>query len=194
MTPFGQPRESIQSGHYGSPPRAYWWFKQSVIYFLGLLGMKFCVLIIFLVLPWISRVGDWALRWTEGNEKLQVFFVMLFFPVIMNATQYYIIDGFIKGRVEHELVDGSRGDGESYHSNDSGRFVDGEGGSSEEIRTGDEDNLLPKSNAELDPKIDAYEKVAGKKGKSEVREYDPAVDGETESRDADNGSASERRK
>ena len=69
-----------------------------MIYFLGLMGMKICVLIIFLVLPWISRIGDWALRWTEGNEQLQVFFVMLFFPVVMNATQYYIIDSFIKNQ------------------------------------------------------------------------------------------------
>ncbi|OBT58259.1 hypothetical protein VE04_01561 [Pseudogymnoascus sp. 24MN13] len=85
---------------YGSPPRAKWWAKQSLIYFLGLLSMKFIVLLIFIFLPWISHVGDWALRWTEGNEKLQVFFVMLFFPVVMNATQYYIIDTFIKGRLE----------------------------------------------------------------------------------------------
>ena len=27
---------------------------------------------------------------------VQVFFVMLFFPVVMNALQYYIIDSFIK--------------------------------------------------------------------------------------------------
>ncbi len=58
--------------------------------------MKTCVLFIFNILPWISRVGDWALRWTEGNEALQVVFVMLLFPLIMNAIQYYIIDSFIK--------------------------------------------------------------------------------------------------
>ena len=62
--------------------------------------MKFVVLLIFILLPWISHIGDWALRWTEGNEKLQVGFVMLFFPVVMNATQYYIIDTFIKGKLE----------------------------------------------------------------------------------------------
>lgn len=62
--------------------------------------MKFVVLLIFILLPWISHIGDWALRWTEGNEKLQVGFVMLFFPVVMNATQYYIIDTFIKGKLD----------------------------------------------------------------------------------------------
>ena len=97
-TPFGQPPESVQSGCYGSPPKAWWWLKQSVIYFCGLLGMKVCVLIIFMMFPFISRVGDWALGWTEGNERLQIIFVMMLFPLIMNALQYYIIDSFIKGK------------------------------------------------------------------------------------------------
>ncbi|KAI9844722.1 MAG: hypothetical protein M1838_002061 [Thelocarpon superellum] len=106
LTPFGQPAESIQSGNYGRPPKTWWWFKQSIIYFLGLLGMKICVYFIFALLPWISRIGDWALRWTEGNEMIQVFFVMLLFPVIMNALQYYIIDSFIKDQTpsDHEPI------------------------------------------------------------------------------------------
>ncbi|KAI1320251.1 vacuolar membrane protein-domain-containing protein [Xylariaceae sp. FL0255] len=95
-TPLGKPAESIQSGHYGDPPNVWWWLKQSIIYFGGLFGMKLCVLVIFLILPWISRVGDWALKWTEGNERLQIIFVMMLFPLIMNALQYYIIDSFIK--------------------------------------------------------------------------------------------------
>ncbi|KAI0483005.1 hypothetical protein GGR56DRAFT_670820 [Xylariaceae sp. FL0804] len=95
-TPLGKPYESIQSGHYGNPPKAWWWLKQSIIYFCGLFGMKICVLVLFFILPWISRVGDWALKWTEGNERIQIIFVMMLFPVIMNALQYYIIDGFIK--------------------------------------------------------------------------------------------------
>ena len=61
--------------------------------------MKFCVFFIFQVFPWIAWVGDWALRWTEGNEAVQITFVMFIFPVIMNAIQYYIIDTFIK---EHD--------------------------------------------------------------------------------------------
>lgn len=105
-TPFGRPAESIQSGNYGSPPNAWWWLKQSVIYFCGLFGMKFCVLIIFIMFPWISRIGDWALRWTEGNEKVQIVFVMMLFPLIMNALQYYIIDSFIKKQASKEEIEG----------------------------------------------------------------------------------------
>jgi hypothetical protein len=74
--------------------------KQSIIYFLGLIGMKLCVLAIFALLPWIAWVGDWALRWTEGNTALQITFVMFIFPLIMNAMQYWIIDGFIKDPVD----------------------------------------------------------------------------------------------
>lgn len=95
-TPLARPPESIQSGYYGDPPRATWWLKQSFIYFAGLVGMKFCVFIIFQLCPWIVKVGDWALRWTEGNEAIQIAFVMLIFPLIMNGIQYYIIDIFIK--------------------------------------------------------------------------------------------------
>ena len=60
--------------------------------------MKICVFFIFQIFPLIAWVGDWALRWTEGNEVVQITFVMFIFPVIMNAVQYYIIDGFIKER------------------------------------------------------------------------------------------------
>ena len=58
--------------------------------------MKLCVLAIFALLPWIAWVGDWALRWTEGNTAVQIAFVMFIFPLIMNALQYWIIDNFIK--------------------------------------------------------------------------------------------------
>ncbi|RHZ71155.1 hypothetical protein CDV55_107668 [Aspergillus turcosus] len=95
-TALANPPESIESGNYGAPPRATWWFKQAMIYFFGLLGMKICVFFLIQLLPFIVKIGDWALRWTEGNTALQLIFVMFLFPVIMNAIQYYIIDTFIK--------------------------------------------------------------------------------------------------
>ena len=108
-TPLANPPESIKSGHYGNPPKAAWWLKQSVLYFIGLLGMKVCVFFIFELCPWIVIVGDWALKWTEGNTALQVAFVMLIFPLIMNAFQYYVIDTFIKKKPEAD-------EGGSQHS------------------------------------------------------------------------------
>ncbi|KAF2031031.1 hypothetical protein EK21DRAFT_99973 [Setomelanomma holmii] len=117
-TPLANPPESIRSGNYGHPPHATWWLKQSIIYFLGLLLMKLCVLAIFAFLPWIAWVGDWALRWTEGNTALQITFVMFIFPLIMNGLQYWIIDNFIKDP-EHGGEGGYEGvQGEDEESDD----------------------------------------------------------------------------
>lgn len=95
-TALANPPESLKTGNYGHPPNPIWWLKQCLIYFLGLLGMKFVVFVLFQLLPWLGWVGDWALRWTEGKEWVQITFVMLIFPLIMNAAQYWIIDNFIK--------------------------------------------------------------------------------------------------
>lgn len=166
MTDFGQPNESIQSGNYGNPPRAAWWVKQSFIYFIGLMMMKICVLIIFLVLPWISQVGDWALRWTEGNETLQVIFVMLFFPLIMNATQYYIIDSFIK---KQETATSIEGGSIAEDEHGTGPF---EERLSDDIDSAAEDEgkkpfLGSKSRSRRSP----FQKI-------KTHEYDPELDGE----------------
>ena len=128
LTPIANPPESIKSGDYGQPPRATWWLKQSLLYFLGLLGMKFCVFLIFTLCPWIIVVGNWALRWTEGNEAIQIAFVMLIFPLIMNALQYYIIDTFIKNNkpgAGDENSDREHGEGE--HEEDGLLTPEGDG-------------------------------------------------------------------
>lgn len=149
LTSFGQPPESILSGYYGSPPSWRWWLKQSLLYFCGLFGMKLVVLAMFYAFPWLSRVGDWALRWTEGNERLQIVFVMMLFPVIMNAMQYYIIDSFIKKQPTpelegHERIPGDEPDGpqdggerqrrsyDGLDSFDAGSSSDGVGAENEE--------------------------------------------------------------
>ncbi|KAK0515334.1 hypothetical protein JMJ35_002713 [Cladonia borealis] len=173
LTPLGNPPESIESGNYGQPPKTKWWIKQSFIYFLGLLGMKLCVFFIFQICPWIIRVGDWALRWTEGNETVQVFFVMLFFPVVMNALQYYIIDSFIKDQKpsDHEPIPSE--DGDSDDIDDDGRArrpdsvgSDGRGDSPEVSETSKDGSEIKVSSPDL--KMDPRK----------LDEYDPAVDGE----------------
>lgn len=153
-TPLANPPESIESGHYGTPPRVGWWLKQCLIYFVGLIGMKLCVFIIFQLCPWLGRVGDWALRWTEGNEAVQIAFVMFIFPLIMNAAQYYIIDTFIKNNK------GSRGDSESdagrgeseEHGALLGEEASGHGQSidEDEVCKADDSTTTPKQSAQLE--------------------------------------------
>lgn len=200
-TPFGKPLESIQSGHYGSPPSVWWWLKQSMIYFCGLMGMKLCVLIIFMMFPWISHVGDWALGWTEGNERLQIVFVMMLFPLIMNAMQYYIIDSYIKEqdgsgvREDEHFHDGGVEGGRSAASSDtaSARYevisavdddsttIDSDGGTGGDYD--DDDAAAAAAAGQRRTRRGRglkMQRKASSRESSKGREYDPTTDGESQ--------------
>lgn len=135
--------------------------------------MKLCVLVIFALLPWIAWVGDWALRWTEGNTALQIAFVMFVFPLIMNALQYWIVDGFIK-----DPAGGEQG----YH---------GVGGDEDDE---DDEEWLERQQRRREAGIDGEESDVDDgetRGLKEANptvlpsrsQYDPVVDGEGSSRE-----------
>lgn len=136
--------------------------------------MKLCVFFIFQICPWIIDVGNWALRWTEGNEAVQVIFVMLVFPVIMNAIQYYIIDGFIKNQAppDHEPIPSDDGE------------ADGEG-HSRRLREEDWDASFDDQEEEPDPKGHSRngskaDRVAKLKvDPNKLDEYNPDKDGDS---------------
>jgi len=148
-TSLANPPESIKSGNYGQPPRVTWWMKQCLIYFIGLFLMKMFVFFLFQALPWLAWVGDWALRWTEGNESLQIAFVMFLFPLAMNALQYYIVDSYIKNR------DGvqDQGEGQGYESV---QTDDAEGGEEDGHRhvIGEDDDDDDKDAVDVTSRID----------------------------------------
>ncbi|CAO3642033.1 unnamed protein product [Cunninghamella blakesleeana] len=92
----------FQSGVYGTPPlkkQLKRWLKQLLVYISALLIMKLVVVTFFHLCPWIENFGEWILGWTKGNYKLQVLFVMLIFPLIMNIAQFWIIDTIVKHNV-----------------------------------------------------------------------------------------------
>lgn len=165
-TPLARPPESIETGNYGQPPRILWWFKQSILYFIGLIWMKLCVFVLIQVFPVIIKIGDWALRWTEGNTALQIIFVMLLFPLIMNAIQYYIVDIFIMKKIvadidEETFDDEARNELRSDNRDEHGALL--EGGSSDD---GDSDL----EDEETDVKSLSHDHVVT------ATEYDPSVD------------------
>ncbi|KAK0748118.1 vacuolar membrane protein-domain-containing protein [Apiosordaria backusii] len=169
-TPLGQPPESVQSGHYGSPPNVWWWLKQSFIYFCGLMGMKLVVLVIFMIFPWLSEIGDWALKWTEGNEKLQIVFVMMLFPLIMNAMQYYIIDSYIKkqeGKVEQD---------DAVYDEVEQEDVDILGSESE----GSSDDEEEEGGQRTSRVTKASKRGVARDPERDTAEYDPDVDGDSQ--------------
>lgn len=148
--------------------------------------MKICVYFIFHLCPWIIKLGDWALRWTEGNETVQVFFVMLFFPLVMNALQYYIIDGFIKNKNpdEHEenpsLDESEDLDEHGYQGRSSGEL------DSDRSLNGHDETEAVKDNADVrileQTGISPSSQNAPQQSKAKrLDEYDPALDGEESS-------------
>ena len=114
---------------------------------------------------------------------VQVFFVMLFFPVVMNALQYYIIDSFIKSQqpADHEPIpsdDSEDGDGETdgRHSRRRSR------GGAEQYDSEDEDtakNGETVKATELSDKADPPDRPSKSKSTpKKLDEYDPATDGD----------------
>lgn len=110
---------------------------------------------------------------------VQVFFVMLFFPVVMNALQYYIIDSFIKDQQPSENGPSPNEEGDEDSIDEDGRIRPrrprGEGhdgahdsdGGNETTKDG---TGVKVSEGKDKPKL----KVEPKK----LDEYDPAIDGE----------------
>ncbi|KAI9314150.1 vacuolar membrane protein-domain-containing protein [Dichotomocladium elegans] len=96
----------LQSGVYGDPPlqkQMKRWLKQLGVYISGLIIMKLIVVLLFHLCPWLSDVGRWVLRWTMGNYKLQVVFVMLIFPLVMNIIQFWVVDTIVKHKTAETI-------------------------------------------------------------------------------------------
>ena len=138
--------------------------------------MKLCVFFVFQVFPWIGWVGDWALRWTEGNEVIQITFVMFVFPVIMNALQYYVIDTFIKDRKPgvngHTLLPGEDEDEVEDQEVCRGQ-LNGEAGGYKSLSSSSTDGETKKKLGNAEEELRSSEDMD-----NNPTEYDPQLDGE----------------
>ena len=121
---------------------------------------------------------------------VQVFFVMLFFPVIMNALQYYIIDGFIKDQKPdgHEPIPSD--DSEDDAGSDSRPRRRRSRGGRPEDDSGDEETIKSGKTVkatEVSDKADPPDRTSTLKANSnKLDEYDPATDGDRESSSGSN--------
>ena len=110
---------------------------------------------------------------------VQVFFVMLFFPVVMNALQYYIIDSFIKDQQpsDHDPIPSEDGDEDSIdeHGSTGRRRSRGEG----HVGTHDRDAGNETTEGGAETKVsEGQDKPKLKVEPKKLDEYDPAIDGE----------------
>ena len=109
---------------------------------------------------------------------VQVFFVMLFFPVIMNALQYYIIDGFIKDQKlqDHEAVPSEDSETDDLNHGHARRQEDEWDASFDSADESD----APKKPARTGSKANNTKKHRNlKDDPKEIDEYNPERDGES---------------
>ncbi|CAG8755124.1 5103_t:CDS:2 [Racocetra persica] len=100
--------EGVKSGEYGEPPRFEWWARQTVAFIVCILFMKIVIVITFSHFPFLFDFGEWFLGWTLYDAKLQVVFVMLVFPLVMNTVQFWLVDQVIKKKLEGVKLEDSR--------------------------------------------------------------------------------------
>ncbi|KAG0365281.1 hypothetical protein BGZ54_006684 [Gamsiella multidivaricata] len=94
--------EGLKTGDYGNPPQFERWWRQTLVFSLGLVVMKIIVVIV-LTWPFLFTFGEWFLGWTLQNEKLQILFVMLILPLSMNIVQFWVIDYILKQKTTEKF-------------------------------------------------------------------------------------------
>ncbi|KAF9173498.1 hypothetical protein BGX21_002824 [Mortierella sp. AD011] len=94
--------DGLKTGDYGNPPQFERWWKQTLVFSLGLVVMKIVVVVV-LTWPFLFTFGEWFLGWTLQNEKLQIVFVMLILPLSMNICQYWVIDYILKQKTTEKF-------------------------------------------------------------------------------------------
>lgn len=86
----------VMSGEYGNPPRTRAFLKQLSLYILALIAAKFLLYLVFWCVPELDDWGAWLISWTYFDARVQIVFVMLVFPTVMNAIQYLVVDSIIQ--------------------------------------------------------------------------------------------------
>ncbi|KAI8639254.1 vacuolar membrane protein-domain-containing protein [Parasitella parasitica] len=88
-----------ETGEYGPPPlsRMIWpWMRQMSVFLLAQIVTKACLYEIVINSPWLFWLGELCISWARQDPKIQVVFVMLIFPLIMNAMQFWLTDTILK--------------------------------------------------------------------------------------------------
>lgn len=111
------------------------------------------------------------LRWTEGNEAVEIAFVMFIFPLLMNGIQYWIIDNFIMDKSGAQSGGGVGGGEYERVGHDGDESWDGDG--DEEVGG---DVVVGKGDGE-------QERLVGGNGSEGSRRPSPGVEGRRKERD-----------
>ncbi|KAJ2550660.1 hypothetical protein EV175_003984 [Coemansia sp. RSA 1933] len=94
----GASRKELESGDYGTPPSWRRWAKQACVFCASMVGMKLSVVTLITVFPALVVVGDLVLKPVQmtNSARLQIVFVMAFWPLVLNIFESWVLDQFIK--------------------------------------------------------------------------------------------------
>lgn len=86
----------IMSGEYGDPPQYGPFGKQLGLYLIAVIISKILLSLVLYYVPFLDNWGAFLISWTDFDARVQIAFVMLIFPAIMNSVQYYVVDSIIQ--------------------------------------------------------------------------------------------------
>ncbi|KAI8079614.1 vacuolar membrane protein-domain-containing protein [Gilbertella persicaria] len=84
-----------KTGDYGQRWKSRW-TRQLIVFLSAEILTKACLYEIIVYLPWFITLAKMALDWTGDNPHFQLVFVMLIFPLVMNALQFWLTDTILK--------------------------------------------------------------------------------------------------
>ncbi|KAK9897216.1 hypothetical protein P389DRAFT_188875 [Cystobasidium minutum MCA 4210] len=130
----GRKQPSITSDTTSSakPPFQFsWWGKQLMVYLGSLVVMKLAILGFFWI-PAVLAIGDWMLSWL--GEDTKIVFVLMIFPLAMNALQFLLIDTILKSKTPFSEGSNITQEESSSYSRRTSEDRDGHGRDEEEGR------------------------------------------------------------
>ncbi|KAJ2775435.1 hypothetical protein IWQ56_000073 [Coemansia nantahalensis] len=88
----------LPSGDYGTPPDWREWAKQGLMFLFSMVGMKLTVVLIQALAPALVALGDLILKPVQAlhSPRLEIVFVMAFWPLALNITESWVLDQIIK--------------------------------------------------------------------------------------------------
>ena len=102
---------AFQSGDYGQPPRWKSWLYQLSVWLVVCLFVKCLILLVIWAFDAeLEAAASFLLEPVSSDPKVELVFVVIVIPVILNATMFWVTDSFIKSRnrkkpAEEPLID-----------------------------------------------------------------------------------------
>ncbi|KAI7829205.1 vacuolar membrane protein-domain-containing protein [Kickxella alabastrina] len=93
----------LESGHYGDPPNWRRWIKQASIFCASMISMKLTVILLITLMPFLVAIGDGILKPVQmlHSPHFEIIFVMAIWPLTLNIFESWVLDQFIKRKLNH---------------------------------------------------------------------------------------------